>query len=704
MIALELAIVFLLFLGSSYLYILKVQLFEDLNSKIVDSYFLLRGEKKPSDNIVIVDIDEKSLQFLGQWPWSRDVIARIIENLTAAQVGIVGLDIIFAEADNSSPSKVLKRLGLGYENVPDYDKVLATVLQHSLVIGGYMFDFQQKIQRGVEPNIAAIIIQKNFKNREYLPKAQGIISSIEVLQKSLYSSGFFNTIPDSDGIVRSTPLLVRYKENIYPSLSLEILRLVYGTNKISIDYTEAGIADITLGNISIPTDRFARLSINYYGRAKVFKYISAVDIYENKFDKKAIAGKIVLIGTSAGGLLDLRATPYESTYPGVEIHATVIENVLKGDFISHPSWIEGANISIIFIALLVMFLLFFYFGALVSAVLSTIAISVFIYISYYIFISEGIIINVIYPLGSLILLYMILSSLRYIFESQQKELVKAKFAKKVSASVAEELIRQGDKDILEVHEREVTIFFSDIRGFTSISEELSDPKILINYLNLYMTPMTDIITKNKGTVDKFIGDAIMAYWNAPLDVKQHTDKALESALKQIKELKNLNGVLQEKKLPNIDIGIGINSGLVVVGEMGSYGRSDYTIIGDNVNLASRLEGLNKVYGTNIIISEFTKEKLTQKYFLRYLDRVRVKGKQKPVRIYEVLLEEDEMAQKYSIAQEKYIHAEFHEAQVLFEELYAFKEIKLYALYIERCKYYIEEGIKDFDGVFEFQIK
>jgi len=639
LLTIEITIALLLGALTSYMYISQSPFFENLNNKITDAFFLIRGEIRPSDNIVIVDIDEKSLRELGQWPWSRDMVAKVLQNLTNSEVGIIGLDIVFAEADNSSPKRVLEKLGMDSTKAPDFDEKLAHTLANSPTISGYMFDFKEKTLRGIVPNISAIMIEKNYNGIEYLPKAKGIITNIKSLQKSSYSSGFFNTIPDSDGIVRSVPMLVKYEGTIYPSLSLEMLRLVYSVNKVSINYGDAGISSIALGELVIPTDRFGRVSVNYFGKSKLFKYISAVDIYKNQFKKEDIAGKIVLLGTSAGGLLDLRATPFESTYAGVEIHATAIENILNQSFLSRPSWIEAVDVLTIVVLLLFIVLLFVFLGALKTALMSILSIVTFTYIAYSFFVNDGIILNVIYPLISSVLLYMILTSLHYLFESKQKELIKNKFSKKVSKAVAESLIKQGNKDILEAKEKEITIFFSDIRGFTSISENLANPKKLIDFLNLYMTPMTEIITKNHGTVDKFIGDAIMAYWNAPLDIDNHADMALQSAIEQIKELEKLNVYLKEQNLPRIDIGIGINTGFAVVGEMGSSGRSDYTVIGDSVNLASRTEGLCKTYKAQILITEFTKQKLKKRYNIEFLDEVKVKGKEESVKIYKVILDD-----------------------------------------------------------------
>lgn len=635
LLTIELIIALSLGIFASYMYMTETLFFENMNKKFTDMFFHLRGEIEPSKDIVIVDIDEKSLSQLGQWPWSRDKVATILTNLTKAEVGIIGLDIVFAEADRSSPKKVLSKFGFVHKDAEDYDAILADVLANTPTIMGYIFDFEESMKKGDTPNIATIIVEKNSQNRDFLPKAKGVISNISILQSSSYSSGFFNTVPDSDGIVRSVPLLVSYDDTVFPSLSLEILRLVYGASKIVINYSDIGITHISLDELVIPTDRFGRLSVNYRGKSRLYKYISAVDIYDNSFHKEDISGKIVLLGTSAAGLLDLRATPFESVYAGVEIHATAIDNALNQEFISHPSWIEAVDVLVIIVMLLAIVLFFALFGAIRTAIFSMLSMGLLFYMSYFLFVKEGIMLNLFYPLVSVTLLYLILTSLHYIFESKQKELIKDKFSKKVSKAVAESLIKQGNSDVFEAKQREVSIFFSDIRGFTSISEKLNDPKKLIEFLNIYMTPMTEIITESNGTVDKFIGEAIMAYWNAPNDVENHADVAVQSAVKQIKELKKVNKKLESLGFPSIDIGIGINTGDVVVGEMGSSGRSDYTIIGDSVNLGSRTEGLCKTYKAQILITEFTKQKLKKEYNIEFVDEVKVKGKEKEVKIYKV---------------------------------------------------------------------
>jgi len=702
---------FFIFLISSagYFYLPKsVQVFDD---KLRDLMFIFRGVESASKEVVIVDIDEKSLKELGQWPWSRNKFAKIIDNLSNAGVGAIGLDIVFAESDNSSPAKVLKEIGEDASKAPDYDKIVAASIASSPTILGYIFALENDgVSPSGAPNIAAIVVEKNRPDKEYLTTPHRAIMNIPVIQENAYSSGFFNTIPDSDGIVRSIPMIMRYGGVVYPSLSLEMIRAASGAKKIEVYYDEVGVRGVAIGKLEIPTDRFGRLLVNYRGPAKSFKYISAIDVYKGKVDKKEIEGKFVLIGTSAPGLLDLRATPFDSVYPGVEAHANALDNMLKGDFLYRPSWAEGANLALILVCTIATIIMTAYAGAASSVLLFLATLSGLFGGLYYLLFKEGIVLNILFPLASTVLTFVSLTLMNYFLESRQKEFIKAKFAKKVSPAVVEDLLKHSDMNSFEIKEKFVTIFFSDIRGFTTLSEAMGSPKALIGLLNEYMTPMVDIIVESKGTVDKFIGDAIMAYWNAPNEVPNHEDAAVTAAVKQIKSLKELNEKLKAVGKPTIDIGIGINTGDVTVGEMGSYGRADYTIIGDPVNLASRLEGLNKPYHSHIIISEFTKAGLKNEYVIRELDLVKVKGKNEPVEIFEVLdvgAPSEEFRSEYAKYKEAllaYRGSLFHDALAVFKELHDKTGGFLYNLYIERCEHFIENPPVDFDGVFTFTTK
>ena len=683
---------------------------ESIDSTLRDYMFIIRGEKPQSDRVVILDIDEKSLGTLGQWPWSRNKVAKLLENLSAAKVGVIGFDVVFAEEDNSSPHKVLKELNIKIENPPNYDEIFAKVVASTPTILGYEFQLEEdEYLKTKTPEIPAIFIERNRQLADdYLIKAKGTILNIPILQDNAYSSGFFNNVPDSSGIIRSVPMIIRYEEQIYPALSLEIIRAISGNNKVYINYDEIGVKDISIGDFFIPTDRHGRLIVNFRGKDKTFKYISALDIYNNNFDKKDIEGKIVLVGTSAAGLLDLRATPFESVYPGVEVHASVIDNILEGDFLTKPAYVDGVNIvTIIIISILVILLVSctpFWANPFIPVILIAIEITLL----YYMLFTKGIVLNIFFPLVTTIFASITATLLDYFYEIKKEEAIKKKFASKVSKEVMDSLLQNLDDSGFDAMDKEISIFFSDVRGFTNISESMPNARILIDFLNQYMTPMTNIIIEEKGTVDKYIGDAIMAYWNAPGDIKNHQDSALRASIRQIEHLEPLNKSLKEQGLPKIDIGIGLNTGVATVGEMGSEQRSDYTCIGDPINLGARLESLCKSYGARIIISEFLKKGLKNSYQIRNLDLVTVKGQTKPVEIFEVygfgecegrLKEELDLFNK---AVDLYRNSNFKEALEIFKEVNTWKDkrnLKIYDTYIQRCEEYIENPPQDFNGVF-----
>ena len=708
------------------------------DNKLKDYMFIYRGIQKDSRNVVIIDIDEASLKSLGQWPWSRNKIAQILENLTKANVRIIGFDIVFAELDQSSPHKVLNDLNIQAKNIPNYDDIFNSIVSKTPTVLGYQFELEDKdFIRKEELNIPALIIEKNKNDgQDMLINAKGTILNHSSLQESGYTSGFFNNIPDDNGIVRSVPLVIRYDDQIYPSLALELIRVSSGIKKVFINYSQLGVDNIQIGDFKIPTDRHGRLVVNYRGPTKTFKYISALDIYNNTFDSKDIEGKVAIIGTSAAGLNDLRAMPFESVYPGVEVHANAIDNILTSDFLVKPNWIDGANFLIIFavalLATLIVTFAPFWFNPIV---LFTFIGLIFI-ISYHLLFEYGIIINTLLPLITVILSILIATFMDYVFEVKNEAIIKRKFASKVSPDVMESLLNNPDSDAFSANSKEITVFFSDIRGFTNISEVMPNAKVLIEFLNEYMDPMTDIIIKEKGTVDKFIGDAIMAYWNAPGDVENHADKALNAALKQLHSIENLNTKIRndlrfkdvvkmsdKNNIPILDIGIGLNTGIAIAGEMGSSQRSDYTVIGDSINLGARLESLCKYYDSKCTISDFTKQQLKEKYIFRSLDLVLVKGKSEPVQIWQVIdydnpnsknnlftITKDELIEEleqYHKALNLYNNAFFQKALILFQTIDARERKtnqKIYSIYIERCQYYIQNPPTSFNGIFKHTTK
>ena len=697
--------------GLMYAYLFLPATYQNIDDKLRDFMFLSRGVTPASEEIIIVDIDEKSLETLGQWPWERNIVSKMIQNLSDAKAGIIGLDIIFSEADKSSPHRFAQEFHLS-QSLPDYDLQLANTIHETPTILGYVFKFDQNFhtKTSITPDIPAIFIEKNLPSSNYLLTPLGILSNLAVIQKSAYSSGFINNVPDASGTIRSVPLIMRYEDSIYPSLAFEIFRIANNAQKVTINYSPTGVSTIHAGGIEIPTDRNGRMYLNHRGPAKTFTYLSASDIIHNTFDPKSVEGKYILIGTSAYGLMDLRSNPFDNIIPGIEIHATLIDNLIHHDMLLRPDWIELAEIgmivvlsAIIFLGLSLLrpFLLFGGFGILLGGM---------IYLNYTFLFTYHIILNLFFILLTLGTSIVSVLAMNYFFENRQKERVKKKFAQKVSQQVMEDLMAHGSDNALQTRQVEVTIFFSDIRSFTTISEQLGSPDTLVSFLNEYMTVMADPIIESHGTIDKFIGDAIMAYWNAPNHVQNHADMAVQSALKQLSMRESLNAKFSTQFGIHLDFGIGLNTGAVTIGDIGSQGRSDYTIIGDPVNLASRLEGLCKYYHVRLIISEFTYHALQENYTIRELDIVRVKGKSEPIRIYEVLGQgEVDIALSHELktfhdALKYYQKGSFEKAIETFAQLEIDSPHPLYALYKERSLHLESMHLHNFDGIYEFQSK
>ncbi|MEA2028264.1 MAG: adenylate/guanylate cyclase domain-containing protein, partial [Campylobacterota bacterium] len=573
----------------SWAYLFIPQAFQSLDSRLRDALFLVRGELPKSNNVIIIDIDERSLDKLGQWPWQRDVFANLLYKLTDAGAGIIGLDIVFAEADRTSPHRFAKKFPHLANQLENYDEYLAKCLTQTPVVGGFTFLFNEHSKEKKSPNIPAVFVEKGLKHNNEILSPDGIVLNIDILQNALYSSGFFNNIPDLGGMITHVPLLMKHDGVIYPSLALEMVRIYQNKNIVKIVGDDIAVDHIEMGDLKIPTDKTGRLVLNPRGPRKHFQYISIADIFDEKFDPKDIEGKFVLIGTSAIGLSDLRAIAYDNAIPGVEIHANVIDNILIGDFLHKSIEARLYDMIIIWVLTFLTVLIFSFMTSLLVLPMALLVGYLLFEIFFNALFTYGIVLNLLFPLVSFTLSIIISLIVDYIISSRREQEAKRMLGKKVSPAVMHYLLENSQDDLVKSKEVEATVFFSDIRSFTTISEKIGSPGKLISMLNKYMTPMVDNIINHKGTIDKFIGDAIMAYWNAPLEIENHADMAVKSAIEQIEMLSKINETVTPEYGVTINIGIGVHTGLVTAGDMGAEGRSDYTIIGDNVNLASRLE-------------------------------------------------------------------------------------------------------------------
>ena len=638
--------------------------------KALDLRFLYRGALPSGGETVIVAIDEKSLSELGRWPWPRTTIARLVEKLKSNGVKAVGFDIVFSEPDDNSSLKTIheltqeaRQMGLTDNRLlalmdkklklADTDAALAKAIEKAKnVTLGYFFHISSRevghltakeIDTAGEDIISSkyAMVRTNKKaNDAALMHAYAAVPNLKQLGTVAENSGYFNAFPDSDGANRWSPLVIKFHDGYYSSLALSLLIQYLDWPMVVLHLGELGVEGITIDKTEIPTDDGGRLLVNYMGPAQTFPHYSATDIINDRIPPEKLRGKMVLVGATATGIYDLRVTPFSTVYPGVEIHANVIDNILHNHFLQHSGWIEFLDIlSIIGVGLL-MGLLIPKLNAVRGMLVAFLATGSFVGVNMFLFSRFNMWLNLIYPVLTMLSVYSGITVYRYMTEEREKKKVRNAFQYYLTASVITEMLKDPSKLKLGGNKKQLTVLFSDIRGFTTISEQLS-PEELVHFLNEYLTAMTDIVFKYDGLLDKYMGDAIMAVYGAPLDQADHALRTCRTALEMLQTLKKLQIKWSAEGKPFMNIGVGINTGDMVVGNMGSQMRFDYTVMGDSVNLASRLEGINKEYGTNIVISEFTYAIVKDDFFCRELDAVRVKGKKLPVKIYELLCEKQE---------------------------------------------------------------
>ncbi|MBW6485647.1 MAG: adenylate/guanylate cyclase domain-containing protein [Syntrophobacterales bacterium] len=717
----------LFFIDSSFLRFMELKAF-DLRT-------VSRGAVPAGQETVIVTIDEKSLSELGRWPWPRTTIAELTKKLKEQGAKAVGFDIVFAEPDNNSSLKTVQEILRDVKNTgadgkftnilekkkneADTDALLAeSIAKAQNVTLGYFFHLSAKeVGHLQEAQIKAseeaiangrFSMVKRTKEADERPivHAYAVQPNLPVISEAAENGGYFNAFPDRDGIIRWSPLVIKFRDNYYSSLALSLLVQYLEWPMLALNIADFGVESIRLDKLRIPTDEEGRLLINYLGPPKTFPHYSVSDILKGRIPPYKIKGKIVLVGATATGIYDMRTTPFSSFYPGVEIHATVIDNILRQNFLIHSGWIKFIDVCIIVMVGLLIGFLLPRLKAMAGMALSGSLIAAFIIINTNIFIHYNVWMNMIYPLLTMIASYLGITVYRYVTEEREKKKIRGAFQYYLTASVVNEILKDPSKLKLGGDKKNLSVMFSDIRGFTSISEQLA-PEQLVQLLNEYLTAMTNIVFKHEGLLDKYIGDAIMAVFGAPLDQPDHARRACLTAVEMMSELKRLRIKWASEGWPPINIGIGINTGDMVVGNMGSEMRFDYTVMGDSVNLSSRLEGTNKEYGTNIIVSEFTHEIVKDEFFFRELDAVRVKGKKLPVRIFELLGEQKDKAQWQGFADifatglQSYREGRWDEAIAQFNKVLGAKPGDYPAqLYLERCEALKEnppEG--EWDGVF-----
>ena len=675
--------------------------------------------------IRIVDIDDPSLKEIGQWPWPRTVVAQLVDRLREAGAAVIAFDIDFAEPDRTSPKlllPLLSRNGVGAEEaerilatVPDPDIRLAEAIHALPVITGFILTDRTQTR----PPLAKVGFALAGEDPlGHVDSFSAAISNLPELEAAAAGNGFLNQYVDWDHVVRRVPLILRLGEKPYPSLAAETLRIALGApsyvaraagaNTEKSFGEKTGLTAINIRPLTIPTDPAGRVWL-HYAVPQGDRFVSAADVLSGKFDPALFANHIVLVGTSAAGVVnDLQATPIARDMPGVEIHAQLLEQILQGDFLVRPDWAVGAEILFTLLVGIALTLSLPWLGALGGAILGGASTAVAFGSSWLLFKHAQLLIDPVYPWVVITLVYLAATLLGYLRTEAHRRQIRAAFSQFMSPHYVDEVAAHPERLKLGGQMRTMTIMFCDIRGFTSLSEKL-DPESLTHFMNSFLSPMTEIITDRKGTIDKYIGDCIMAFWNAPLDDPNHVTHAVQAAQAMRRELIQLNRNWQAEAayqdfLP-VRIGIGINTGECVVGNFGSLQHFDYSLLGDPVNLASRLESLGKVYGIDLVIGEETGARLGDPRLIE-VDLVAVKGKSAAGHIYTLPLEdgvEDQFIDKHSALLGAYRRQDWGTATNLLDDgrLAAARFLApLYDLYRRRiAQFQIEAPPANWNGVF-----
>ncbi|WP_421902916.1 CHASE2 domain-containing protein [Maridesulfovibrio sp.] len=711
------------------LYIFQPPILQFVDYKIYDQFMRSSPVGQKTNVPVVVDIDDESLAELGQWPWPRYRMALLLAKIQQAGALSTGLDILIGEPDRTSPATIKKSLSeelgvtVNFKGLPeglmDNDLVLADVLKHGNYVLGFYFDFlEDKADPSLKEQpcfakpvpIAQIRAKGAPPIKDLTLSALDAICPLPVLAEASPLCGFYNSLTDYDGVVRRVPLIITMNGKQYPSLALATLMKAMGRKNILVKSSSIGIESIRLGKTTIPVDAKGQMLVRYRGGMEEFPYYSAKDILSGKVGEKELKGKIIFMGTSAAGLRDLRVTPFASDYPGVEVHATIVDNILTRDFILKPDWVPGLELVLVMVAgLISMALLTWSRSMWMILPIAVMGTGIF-YGSLYVFQTYNAYLTPMYALIALGTNFTLLTLIKFWREEGQKKFLQATFSSYLAPELIDEMFSNREMPELGGEARQVTAFFTDIQSFSTFSEKLTAPQ-LVELLNEYLSVMTDILIEEKGTLDKYEGDAIIAFFGAPMDVPDHALRACRVAVKmqragielrekwaEEKQLpdepdrntKNFpeeqwaNGEKWPKVVHNMRTRIGVNSGEIVVGNMGSSMRMNYTMMGDAVNLAARLEEGAKQFGIFTAVSHFTLDqevevdgethKILDLVEARLIDNIQVVGKNEPVRIYELVAMKGSLTENEEIlfdlfakAREEYVAQNWDKAIELYQE-------------------------------------
>jgi adenylate cyclase len=624
---------------------------EELRVRTFDTFQLIQPRVKTVRPVTIVNIDEKSLAKLGQWPWPRTRIADLVNDLTRLGAAVIAFDVLFAEPDRLNPDAAANTFpNLDEETrgklraLPSNDQIFADAIRNSRVVLGE--SGASEVLSAFDETLPVTGLAKLGDPDPFMLDFPGLLRNIHVLEQAAAGRGLISIKTERDGIVRRVPMVMLAQGTAMPSLSFEMLRVATGSDTILIKADQGGIKNIAVKGFQVPTDRNGQLWV-HFAHYDPSIYVSAADVLDGQVAPDMIAGKLVLIGTSAIGLNDVKTTPIDPVMPGVEVHAQVLEAALTGELLSQPNY--GTAVEFFSALLLGLLVIAFapMFGPITLVVVGALFATVLVGISWYFYTQHRLLIDFTYPLLSTTLIYLTLIFTSFVREQAQRRQIRSAFGQYLSPALVEQLAQSPEKLVLGGEEREMTIMFSDVRGFTTISESYKhDPQGLTSLMNRFLTPLTNAILARKGTIDKYMGDAIMAFWNAPLDDREHQLNACEAALDMLERIDGLNKEREREAQDGghtyipINVGVGLNTGTCVVGNMGSDQRFDYSVLGDSVNLASRLEGQSKEYGFPIIVGSRTALAVKDRFAILELDFIMVKGKKEPEVIYAIAGRQD----------------------------------------------------------------
>ncbi len=707
------------------------QIRQRLDFLVFDFRFSVMPLQRPEvgHEIVIIDIDEKSLREQGRWPWSRARVAELITQLADLGAVVVAFDIVFAEPERNLAEELAGHLAEQGAINPvqsqwldtvadqvDFDRRLAESLGATDVVLAYFLQVDRDTRVGkLPPPVYALSPEQ--AQRLGMPPMRGYTTSLPSLQSGAITAGAVSIDPDLDGVIRRAPLLLRYGDGLYPSLSLAAAQAYLFADSVDIQLESHGdtdaIASIRLTQETTYTDAQGRVIVPYRGPRGSFPYISATDVLEGRLAAESLDSVIALVGTSAVGLADLRSTPLQRNFPGVEIHANVLDGILSKDIPARPDWWQGATLILLigtglFLAVLFPFLTPVWMTLVAFATLAGV-----VGVNFYLWQQQLLDL----PLASSLMLVMVLSTVNLVIgflrENVHRRMLKSMFDQYVPPAHIDSMMdSSGSESSFLGESRHMSVLFSDIRSFTTISENLSAVK-LKELLNLYFTPITETIFNHQGTIDKYVGDMVMAFWGAPLEDHRHAEHAIAAALEMLAITERLKSDLAARGLPEIRVGIGINSGDMNVGDMGSTFRRAYTVLGDAVNLGSRLEGLTKYYGVQLLVGDDTRREAENCYAFRLVDRIQVKGKEEAVLAWEPVAPRTALSridadrlERFHAALEQYRAREWDAAESALRQLAAEEPTRLlYGIYRSRIQAHRAKGVPDaWDGTFRHTSK